>query len=119
MTQQLRRLSMKWPPRNRVKIAGRREYYRIKADGTPYKSPNYEYPCSKCKGWFPDKHVQMDHVHPVVNPKDSNLYTEEEFIGKFAVSLLAYEDGWQVLCTKCHDEKTRKENEERLNSKKA
>ena len=108
---------MKWPPRNKAKNKNRREYYRVKKDGTKYNKPNFEYQCNSCKNWFPDKDIQLDHIIPVVNPKDTNNYTEEEFIGKFAVSLLCYEDGWQNLCNPCHDAKTEKENKIRMESK--
>lgn len=114
VTQQLRRLSMKWPPRNKAKNKDRREYYRTKKDGTKYNKPNYEYQCNSCKKWFPDKDIQLDHVIPVVDPKDTEKYTEEEFIGKFAVSLLCYEDNFQNLCKPCHDIKTEKEQAERF-----
>lgn len=117
---QLRRLSMKWPPRGRVLNAARRELPRkIKKDGTPYKRPNYEYQCNSCKNWFRSSDTVMDHINPVVDPTDTSIKSEEEFIGKFAVSLLSYEDNWQVLCNTCHDEKTKKENEVRKKSKKS
>lgn len=116
---QLRRLSIRWPPRGRVLKASRRELPRkIKKDGTPYKKANYEYQCNSCKNWFRSSDTVMDHIIPVVDPKDNTIKTEEEFFGKFVVSLLSYEDNWQVLCNSCHDEKTRHENEIRKNSKK-
>lgn len=111
VTSQLRRMSIRWPPRGRVLKASRRELPRkIKKDGTPYKKPNYEYQCNKCKGWFRSSDTVMDHIEPVVNPADTTIKTEEEFIGKFVVSLLCYEDGWQILCNPCHDVKTENEN---------
>lgn len=111
LVSQLRRLSMKWPPRNRVLKASRRELPRkIKKDGTPYKKANYEYRCNGCKNWFPNSKITMDHIKPVVDPKDVSIKTEEEFVGKFAVSLLSYENNWQVLCKNCHDSKSQKEN---------
>lgn len=111
VTSQLRRLSMRWPPRGRVLKASRRELPRkLKKDGTPYKKANYEYQCNKCKSWFRSSDTVMDHKIPVVSPTAITELTEEEFIGKFAVSLLSYEDNWQVLCNKCHDVKTEKEN---------
>lgn len=117
IVQRLRRLSMKWPPRNRAKNENRREYYKTRKDGTKYSKPNFEYKCASCKKWFADKDIQLDHIVPVVDPEDGNKYTEEEFIGKFAVSLLCYEDGWQLQCIPCHTEKTLKENETRQKTK--
>jgi len=61
----------------------------------------------------------MDHIIPVVNPAEIKAKTEEEFIGKFAVSLLCYEDNWQRLCNPCHDVKTINENKIRKIIKKS
>lgn len=110
---------MKWPPRNDIKKSNRREYYKTRVDGSKYSKPNFEYQCKSCKKWFADKDIQLDHVNPVVDPKDAAIYTEEEFIGKFAISLLCYEDGWQLLCEKCHTKKTEKENKIRQKTKKS
>jgi 5-methylcytosine-specific restriction endonuclease McrA len=110
---------MKWPPRNRVEKANRREYYKTRKDGSQYAKPNFEYQCNSCKEWFPHKDTCMDHIIPVVDPKDQNKYTEEEFIGKFVISLLSYEDNWQVLCHSCHDIKTEEENKIRQDTKKS
>jgi 5-methylcytosine-specific restriction endonuclease McrA len=102
---------MRWPPRGRVLKTSRRELPRkIKKDGTPHKRPNFEYQCNKCKAWFRSSDTVMDHVNPVVDTK-VEFNTEEEFYGHFITSLLCYEENWQVLCNKCHDEKTKKENE--------
>lgn len=111
VTSQMRRLSMRWPPRNRVLKASRRELPRkLKKDGTPHKRANYEYQCNKCKEWFRSSDTVLDHVIPVVKPADITAKSEEEWIGKFVTSLLCYEDGFQVLCHPCHDKKTEKEN---------
>lgn len=104
---------MKWPPRNNAKKRVRREYFKTKVDGSKYSKPNFEYQCNMCKSWFADKDIQLDHAIPVVDPEDSALYTEEEFIGKFAISLFCDEDNYQVLCIKCHDIKTEQENKKR------
>jgi len=113
IVQRLRQLSLKWPPRNNVKKNNRREYYKTKKDGTQYDKPNFEYQCNICKEWFPDSKVQLDHISPVVDPENATLYTEEEFIGKFAISLLCYEDNYQIAWINCHELKTRLENEKR------
>jgi 5-methylcytosine-specific restriction endonuclease McrA len=113
IVQRLRRMSLKWPPRNNVKKANRREYYKTKKDGSKFSKPNFEYQCNICKKWLPDSQIQLDHINPVVDPEDSNLYTEEEFIGKFAISLLCYEDNYQIACINCHKMKTKKENKNR------
>ena len=116
VTQQLRRLSMKWAPRNKVKNSGRREYYKTKKDGSRYSKPNFEYECNHCKNWFPDSKVVMDHIIPVIDVKQESV-SEQEFYGLFITGLFSYEDNWQVLCGPCHDEKTREENEIRKQTK--
>ena len=97
----------------------RRELPRkIKKDGTLYKKPNYEYQCNNCKEWFRSSDTVMDHIIPVVAVDDIKAKSEEEFIGKFAVSLLCYENNWQRLCNPCHDTKTEEENKVRYKPKK-
>jgi len=119
MTSQLRRLSLRWPPRNKALKASRRELPRkIKLDGTPFKKPNYEYQCNICEEWFRNSEVVLDHIEPVVDPKGETNLTEEEFIGKFAIGLFCYEEGYQTLCAACHDTKTREENRIRKDVKK-
>lgn len=110
--QRLRRISLAWPPRNKVYKANRREIPRkIKKDGTPFAKPNFEHQCNICKEWFAAKFIVMDHIMPVVSVDSLDNLSEEEYIGKFAVSLLSYEDNWQKICFECHDIKTRQENE--------
>ena len=116
---QLRRLSMKWPPRNRVYKANRRELPRqIKKDGTPYKKAYFEHQCNSCKEWFRASNITMDHIEPVVDIEGYSHLSDEEFIGKFASSLFCYEENWQKLCTTCHDNKTKEENKKRKSTKK-
>jgi len=118
ITSQLRRLSLRWPPRGKVLKASRRELPRkIKKDGTPFKKPNYEYQCNVCKGWFRSSDTQLDHIQPVIDVK-SDKFTEEEFYSTFVIGLFCYEDNFQVICHKCHDEKCKIEQKERFSVKK-
>jgi len=108
----MRRLSLKWPPHNRIKKGARRELPRkMKLDGTPYKKPNFEYQCNVCEEWHRSSDVEVDHITPVVDVKLDSHLTEEEFIGKFAVSLFCFEENLQVICIPCHEDKTFLENE--------
>lgn len=115
---QLRRISMKWPPRNKVYRANRREIELFKKDGTPYKKKFYEHQCNICKEWFRAKDIQLDHINPVVDLSDHSGLSEEEYIGKFVVSLLSYEENWQKVCAQCHDIKTKNEQKIRKTVKK-
>ena len=62
------------------------------------------YKCAKCKGVFPTKEVQIDHIKPVVDPKVG-------FIGWdiFIERLFCVSSNLQVLCLDCHTVKTIKE----------
>jgi hypothetical protein len=53
-----------------------------------------------CKGWFPQKEVEVDHIVPV-----GSLLSFED-IGGFVERLLCELDGFVVLCKQCHKVKT-------------
>ena len=59
--------------------------------------------CAKCKQDFPAKGVQVDHKKPVVG-KDG-FTTWDSFIN----NLFCGKDNLQVLCTECHNIKSKKE----------
>ena len=71
------------------------------------------YTCNECKHEYPAKEVNVDHVEPVVCPK-------EGFIdwNTFITRLFCTSDNLQVLCSKCHTKKTKEEREVRNGSKK-
>lgn len=88
----LRRASYRWPSRYKaLKRAhiGRNEYY-----------------CECCGVVGPKKSIALDHVIPVIDPSvgwvDLDVYADR--------MLPDDEYGFQVLCHSCHDEKTKKEN---------
>lgn len=96
--QALRRASYKWPSRyNTMKKA---------------RVARGKYECALCKGVFARKDVQMDHVLPVVDPVEGyvnlDVYTQR---------MLPYDDGWNCLCTECHNNKTQGENVVRRSSR--
>jgi 5-methylcytosine-specific restriction endonuclease McrA len=90
----LRLASRKWAPRRQALVAVRR----------PSESDNkrlkWECQCSMCKGWFPQKEVEVDHIVPV-----GSLLSFED-IGGFVERLLCELDGFVVLCKQCHKVKT-------------
>ena len=54
----LRNKSRWWKPITECKQKARRPYTG------PNKRLKYEYQCNECKGWFPDKQINVDHIIP-------------------------------------------------------
>ena len=95
----LRQKSRWWKPITQCKMKARR----------PYKGPNkrqkFEYQCRYCEQWFPEKRVNVDHITPA-----GQLRTANDLPG-FVERLFCEIDGLQVLCSNCHDEKTKLEKQ--------
>jgi len=96
----LRKLSIRWKPRNDARIRARR----------PYKGRNkrlrWEYQCAQCLKWFPDKEVQVDHII------ECGTLKKWEDLPGFASRLFCEIGGFQVLCKKrCHQSKTNVKHE--------
>ena len=94
----LRQKSRWWKPITECKMKARR----------PYKGPNkrqkFEYLCNSCKRWFPDKQINVDHIVGA-----GSLNCGQDLPG-FVDRLFCEQDNLQVLCTTCHDHKTKLEN---------
>jgi hypothetical protein len=69
--------------------------------------------CNMCKGEFPAKEVNVDHVEPVVCP-----FTGFVDWNTFISRLFCEGGNLQVLCSPCHDIKTAEERVERHGNKK-
>lgn len=92
----LRRASYRHPARNE-------SLKRAKIDRNQYK-------CNCCRGVFPRKEVQIDHIIPVVDPI-VGFVSWDEYINRMFCPV----EGYQILCITCHDNKT---DEEKLLKKK-
>ncbi len=68
------------------------------------------YICAKCKKEYPAKEVNVDHIEPVVCPKQGFVSWDE-----FITRLFCEKRNLQVLCTTCHTEKTNEERKQRGN----
>ena len=90
-----------WKPIMKCKMDARRKYVGKN------KKQKWEYQCAKCKKWYMNKDIQVDHIIPV-----GTLRCYEDLPG--FVKRLTVEDGFQVLCKDCHNEKS---NLERSNKK--
>lgn len=90
----------------------------LKKDGTPGKKNQIRYRCAMCQQLFSQKHVQVDHIEPVVP-----LCIKEEAMSydKIVRGVFCKKDNLQVLCStpqkllekgkkSCHRLKTDEEN---------
>ena len=70
------------------------------------------YLCAKCGSKVGNKDIKIDHINPVVSVEDGfvdwNTYIERMFVEM---------DGFNALCKKCHDIKTKAENKQRKANK--
>ena len=93
----LRQKTRFWKPVLQCKMNARR----------PYKGPNkrqkFEYQCNECNNWFPEKKIQVDHIIPA-----GSLNCASDLPG-FVERLFVEVEGLQVLCSNCHDKKTKLE----------
>ena len=100
----LRNKSRWWKPITQCKMKSRRAYKG------PLKRQKFEYQCNECKNWFPEKNINVDHTIPV-----GALNCSEDLPG-FVNRLFCEVDSLQILCSGCHDIKTKQENDNRKKS---
>ena len=96
----LRQKSRWWKPITQCKQNAKRPYKGIN------KRQKFEYQCNKCKKWFPDKQINIDHISPA-----GELNKADDLPG-FVERLFVEESGLQCLCQNCHNEKTKQEKEQ-------
>ena len=97
----LRQKSRFWKPITQCKMKARRDYKG------PLKRQKFEYQCNECGGWFPEKKINIDHIMPA-----GTLRCANDLPG-FVERLFCEIDNLQVLCTTCHDAKTKSEKDGR------
>lgn len=93
----LRQKSRWWKPISVCKLNARRDYKG------PSKRQKYEYQCKKCKVWTTEKNINVDHIHPVGTLKCA------DDLPFFVENLFCETNNLQVLCSDCHNAKTKKE----------
>lgn len=98
----LRNASSRYP----VKFAVKQKARRKKKKGTGGRH-RFEYQCAKCKKWYLDKQVSVDHINPA-----GSLKTYED-LPQFVETLFCEEDNLQILCHPCHTTKTASERKAR------
>lgn len=97
----LRQKSRWWKPITQCKMKARRPYRGAN------KRQKFEYQCKECSGWFAEKHINVDHIVP------AGTLTNAQDLPDFVEKLFCEMDNLQVLCTTCHDRKTKSEKDER------
>ena len=90
----LRRATYRWPPRTEALKEGRKE--------------RNAYVCAMCKDTYKNNEIVLDHIKPVVDPK-TGFTTWDDYIER----MFPEKEGFQVLCSSCHDIKTELEDEMR------
>lgn len=96
----LRKASQRWPPKFEALKAA---YDSTKKNNKTGRLAKH-YLCAECNNVFPAKDVQVDHIHPVVNPEKGF-----ESWGEVIKRMFCEADGFQVLCKGCHLAKTKVE----------
>ena len=91
----LRQKSRWWKPIAQAKTKAKRTYKG------PLKRQKFEYQCAECLQWFPDKKINVDHIIPA-----GSLKCADDLPG-FVERLFCEVDNLQVLCSNCHDKKTK------------
>jgi 5-methylcytosine-specific restriction endonuclease McrA len=90
----LRQKSRWWKPITECKLKAKRPYTG------PNKRQKFEYQCNKCKHWFAEKKINVDHIIPA-----GTLTCANDLPG-FVERLFCEAQNLQVLCESCHDKKT-------------
>jgi hypothetical protein len=91
---------------------------KLKKDGTPGAKNQIRYRCAVCSELFSQKHVQVDHIEPVV---PLHLREVDMTIDQIARGIFCGVDNLQVICStpkklskdgkpSCHSVKTNEEN---------
>jgi 5-methylcytosine-specific restriction endonuclease McrA len=93
----LRQKSRWWKPILQAKHKARRMYKG------PNKRQKYEFMCQSCNKWYMEKYINVDHITPA-----GTLSCAADLPG-FVERLFCEVDNLQVLCSTCHNEKTKME----------
>jgi 5-methylcytosine-specific restriction endonuclease McrA len=96
----LRSASQRWPPKFSALSDAKRGKRINQASGRLAE----HYLCAACGNTFPAKEVQVDHIHPVIDP-DTGFTSWDDVI----VRMFCEKEGYQILCKPCHKAKSNTE----------
>jgi len=89
----------------------RRATYRWSARSEALKESRKDrnaYECAMCKDIYKNNQIVLDHIIPVVDPK-LGFTNWDDYVDR----MFPEKEGFQVLCSSCHDIKTELEDEMR------
>ncbi len=118
----LRRASFRWPPRGEAVRLARTTRKPNPATGKLC----WHVRCAICGKEMLEREGRVDHVEPVVpvssmqqSPGNQGTGGSSLNLGSYVLRMFPEVSGFQVVCSECHDIKTRSENDARRISRKA
>lgn len=97
----LRSATIRWGPRYAVI----KNAFVARGDNPETGRPCKLHLCAMCQGTFPQSHMRADHILPVVDPS-VGFVSWDEYINR----MFCEASGFQALCLRCHEEKSRRES---------
>ena len=101
----LRSGSQRWPPKYKALNEAKRGKKINEKSGRLAE----HYNCAACRNDFPAKDIQVDHIHPVIDPR-IGFTTWDDVIKR----MFCEQEDFQILCRECHKEKTKSEKQQSL-----
>jgi len=111
-----RRAFLRFPIIKEILIANTRYVPRFNQDGGRAKKDSKELLCNVCKQWVKasvggKNNVQVDHIIPVIDVTDISGKVKDWNVYK--ARLVCDKTNLQIICTPCHDSKTKIERDTR------
>lgn len=107
----VRRAYRRCPVYSQARLRSRREFDQFNKDGSLSKRKKVRYECAGCGALIRRKDIEIDHIDPVV---PIGRHMEDMSWRELFSRLFCSVDNLQVLCKKCHREKTGREKKERM-----
>lgn len=101
----LRSGSQRWPPKYKALNEAKQGKKINEASGRLAE----HYRCAACRGSYPAKGIQVDHITPVIDPA-VGFTTWDDVIKR----MFCEQEDFQILCRECHQEKTNSEKQQSL-----